>query len=198
MGSGIVIQDAPALAATHTAPILISESLTSSSGFRTAVTEAATPNLTVFRGVTDQFIEGNKPASFVLPYDAFVHTRPEATVTLVAKLANGDPLPSWVQFDPRSGTFQLSPPPGFSEELQIKVIARDGEGREASSMFRFFVGEGKANHSGRSSFSDQIRLAGKRSSPWLEMVRAQGGNLPADKMQQLARSASLQIHGTRV
>ena len=195
--SAVAMNDAPKLPAERNTPA-IEETLTSSSGFRAAVAEAAAPNLAVFRGITDQFIEGNKPASFVLPYDAFVHTRPEATIILVAKLANGDPLPAWVQFDPRSGTFQLNPPTGFSDELQIQVIARDGEGREASSMFRFFVGEKKASTSGRDSLSDQIRVATKRSSPWLEMVRPHERNLPADKLQRVNAQSQLQIQRTRV
>jgi hypothetical protein len=144
-------------------PTQIDDVLTSSSGFRMAVVEAATPSLAVFRGITDQFVEGNKLASFSLPFDAFVHTRADASITLVAKLTNGDALPPWVQFDPQSGTFKLDPPPGFTDELQIKVIARDTEGREASSIFRFHVGDAKGKTSGRSGFSEQIRLAANRS-----------------------------------
>ena len=108
----------------------------------------------------------------------------DAVVTLIAKLANGKDLPSWVQFDARAGTFQLSPPTGFNDELQVKVVARDSEGREASSIFKFTVGEGKgkANTSSRSSLSEQIRLAAKRSAPWLELVRQQDSKAPADKL----------------
>ena len=164
------------------APV-IAEILTSSSGFQVSVVEAPTPNLSVFRGITDQFIEGDKPAVFSLPADAFVHTKADIVVTISAKLANGDDLPSWIQFDARSGTFQLNPPPGFNEELQIKVVARDREGREASSMFKFSVGEGKGKPTSRNSLSEQIRLAAKRSTPWLDLVHLQDSKARADKLQ---------------
>jgi hypothetical protein len=150
----------------------IGEILTSAAGFRVAVSEAPAPSLVVFRGITDQFIEGNKPATFALPADAFVHTQADAVITIVAKLANGMDLPAWIQFDARSGTFRLDPPPGFNEELQVKVIARDNEGREASSIFKFSVGKGKVNLQNRSSLSEQIRLAAKRSAPWLDRVQS--------------------------
>ncbi|MEI8168094.1 MAG: tandem-95 repeat protein, partial [Rhodoferax sp.] len=160
----------------------IAEILTSVSGFRVVVADAPTPGLSVFRGITDQFIEGNKPATFSLPADAFVHTKADSVVTIFAKLANGDDLPAWVQFDARSGTFKLDPPAGFNEELQIKVIARDNEGREATSLFKFSVGKGKASTSSRSSLSEQIRLASTRSTPWLDLVQAKSNKADADKL----------------
>ena len=166
----VVTEPSPLPIPEKAAPI--GELLTSASGFQITVSEAPTPGLTVFRGITDQFIEGNKPATFALPADAFVHTKADAVISIVAKLANGEDLPAWVQFDARSGTFKLDPPAGFNEELQIKVIARDSEGREASAIFKFSVGKGIVNTSSRSSLSEQIRLAAKRSTPWLDLVQA--------------------------
>jgi hypothetical protein len=153
-------------------PAPIGEVLTSSSGFQVAVVEAATPNLSVFRGITDQFVDGNKPGSFALPADAFVHTKADATVSLVAKMSDGQDMPSWIQFDARSGTFQVNPPAGYTGDMQIKVIATDNEGREASSIFRFSVGEAK-KPVGRNSLSEQINLAAMRTTPWLELMRQQ-------------------------
>lgn len=144
------------------------EILTHSSGFQIAVVEAETPKLSVFRSITDQFVEMDRPSRFALPYDAFVHTRTEATITLEAKLANGADLPKWIQFDSRSGTFQLNPPNGFRGEFQIKITARDKQGGEAVSMFRLFVGESEAKNSGRNSMDEQIQQAAKRLSPWNE------------------------------
>ena len=153
-------------------PAPIGEVLTSSSGFQVAVVEAATPNLAVFRGIADQFVDGNKPGSFALPADAFVHTKAEASVALVAKMSDGQDMPSWIQFDARSGTFQVNPPTGYTGDMQIKVIATDNEGREASSIFRFTVGEDK-KPVGRNSLSEQINLAAMRTTPWLELMRQQ-------------------------
>lgn len=159
----------------------ISDFRTSSSGFQIVVVEASEPNLSLFRGITDQFIEANKPSTFALPADAFVHAKADATVTITAKLADGRDLPEWVQFDARSGTFQLNPPAGFDEELQIKVLARDSEGREATAIFKLTVGEGKPKPLGRMGLSEQIMLAAKRSSPWVDGLRPQEGKSAPDK-----------------
>ena len=145
--------------------------LTRTSGFQVVVNEGPTPNLSLFRGITDQFIEANQPTRFALPPDTFAHTKADATVTVVAKLADGQDLPTWVQFDARSGTFQMVPPPGFSADMQIKVTASDAEGREASAIFKLTVGEGKPKALGRNGLSEQIRLATQRPSPFGELVR---------------------------
>jgi hypothetical protein len=151
----------------------VAEMLTSASGFRVTVTEAPTPALIVFRGITDQFVEGNKAATFAIPADAFAHTQSDAVIMMSASQANGRPLPTWVQFDARTGVFRAIPPPGLTGELQIKIVARDSEGREAVSIFKFSVGKGTVRTSGRSSLSEQIRLSAKRSAPWLERVQLQ-------------------------
>ena len=147
------------------------------------MTEAATPNLSVFRGITDQFIEASKLAVFSLPADAFVHSKADAVVTITAKQPNGEDLPAWVQFDARTGTFTLDPPSGFNNELQIKVTARDNEGREVNSIFKLTVGKAKADMSSRSSLSEQIRLASLSSSPWLDIVQAKNGKAEVGKLQ---------------
>ena len=159
--------------------------MTSTSGFQVVVNEAATPNLSVFRGITDQFIEANQPTRFALPADTFAHTKTDATVTVVAKLADGQGLPAWVQFDARSGTFQMTPPPGFNDELQIKVTASDAEGREASAIFNLTVGDGKPKPLGRNGMSEQIKLAAQRSSRLGELMRMQEAKANAEK--QLVR-----------
>ena len=160
---------------------------TSGAGFQVPVVEGDAPRLSTYRSVADQFVEGNRSVTFTLPYDAFVHTRSEATVVLAATLTDGQALPAWIRFDARTGSFSLNPPPDFSGEMEVKVIARDNEGREAATVFRLFVGEGKAKLPARSSLSEQIRLAGKRVSPYAELVRAQE---PQAQRQQLARTGS--------
>ena len=77
---------------------------------------------------------------------------------------------------------------GFDEELQIKVMARDSEGREATAIFKLTVGEGKPKPLGRTGLTDQIMAAAKRSSPWLDALRSQDvkpapDKAPADRLQ---------------
>ena len=145
--------------------------LTSTSGFQIVVNEAPTPNLSVFRGITDQFIEANQSTRFSLPPDTFAHTKTDATVTIVAKLADGRDLPSWIEFDARSGTFQMSAPPGLNDDIQVKVTASDSEGRDATVIFKLTIGDGKSKLLSRNGFSEQIMLAAKRPSFWLDLAR---------------------------
>ena len=53
-------------------------------------------------------------------------------------------------------------------KIELKVMARDDDGREATSIFRMFVGEEPAPEQkpqSRSSLSEKIRLAAKRPVP---------------------------------
>jgi uncharacterized delta-60 repeat protein len=165
----------------------LGEILTRSAGFQVAVIEESVSKLTVFRGITDQFVEPDRDSRFTLPYDAFMHTRSEATVLLDAKLLDGTKLPEWMQFDSRTGNFRLAPPKGFTGEFQVKITARDNQGHEAVSTFRLFVGDAKHKGSGRHSMSEQIKLAAKRSSPWGDIARAQDAMLQAQRQQMSAQ-----------
>ncbi|MDI1268807.1 MAG: putative Ig domain-containing protein, partial [Polaromonas sp.] len=181
--SSALVTTAFSLATIDRSNLPLGDFLTSSSGFRIVVNEGPTPSLTVFRGITDQFIEANQPTRFALPADTFVHTKADATVTVVAKLADGQDLPTLIQFDARTGAFQVTPPPGLNDELQIKVTATDAEGREASAIFTLTIGEGKPKLQGRSGLSEQIKLAAQRSSPLGELVRMQDAKANAEKQQ---------------
>lgn len=103
-----------------------------------------------------------------MPFDAFIHSNKDAVIKLQAKQASDAPLPNWVQFDPVTGVFEVTPPKGFKGKLDLKVIARDDDGREATAIFQMFIGEQSAEQTpansvqGRSSFSEKLRLAGKR------------------------------------
>jgi hypothetical protein len=102
---------------------------------------------------------------------------------VMAKLADGRDLPDWIQFDARSGTFQIDATNhATSEEIQIKVTARDSDGREASTIFKISVGVGKTKALGRSSLSEQIKLAASRSSPWLDFASVRDGRSATDKL----------------
>lgn len=142
----------------------LGEVLTSNSGYPIPASETAPVGLTINRGVTDQFIQSTDAASKIsLPFDAFIHSNKDAVIKLEAKNADNSPLPQWVQFDPATGVFEVTPPKGFKGKLDLKVIARDDDGREAVAMFQMFVGEQTTNRvQSRDSFSEKLRLAGKR------------------------------------
>lgn len=87
------------------------------------------------------FNEGSR-ISVTVPATAFAHTSTNATVTLSATRSNGASLPGWMNFNPRTGTFEGTPPPGFRGEVVVRVIARDNQGREAVQTFKIVVGQG--------------------------------------------------------
>ncbi|MDB5797553.1 MAG: hypothetical protein JWP36_1455, partial [Paucimonas sp.] len=130
-------------------------------GWQAMVLAAGDANLTVFRGMGDQFAESKSAGSFPVPPDAFVHTKSDAWVDLVAELSDGSPLPKWLQFDSKAGVFKYTAPDKFQGDLKIKLTAHDNAGREARTMFRFQVGDQKAKIGGRPSFSDQLKGAAK-------------------------------------
>jgi VCBS repeat-containing protein len=102
---------------------------------------AISTGLSVRTEVAPQQVGGTSGDSFKIPAGVFGHTDPKAVVTIQATLEDGSPLPSWLKFDPGSGTFSGKPPEGEKQELQIKVTARDDAGSEATVNFKLDVNE---------------------------------------------------------
>ncbi len=137
-------------------------------GWRVVVHPDTGSLLAVFRGMPDQFVEGDGVAYVSVPWDSFFHTHSDVRVTVNASLADGSALPAWIQLNPDTGVFQLAPPRGFQGELAIRLQARDGQGREATTLFRLHVGErvqaspAADSSSGRSALSEQLREAARQ------------------------------------
>ena len=105
----------------------------------------------------------NATTRISLPFDAFIHSSKDAVIRLQAKLADDRNLPNWVQFEPATGVFTVTPPPDFKGKLDLKVLARDDDGREAVAMFQMFIGEQTVPRpQSRDSFSEKLKMAGKR------------------------------------
>ena len=92
--------------------------------------------LFTFQGVQD----AKAGTEFKIGNEVFAHTDPTAVVRLEATTSTGDPLPSWLTFDPATGTFRGTPPVGDAAVQEIVVIARDTQGREASASFTLQMG----------------------------------------------------------
>jgi hypothetical protein len=91
-----------------------------------------------FRPVPDQHVDLGR-LSFSIPADAFAHTNPRATIRLEARLAGGEPLPSWIAFNSVTGRLTGTAPEGFEGVLRIHVTARDQQGLQASTEFTIEV-----------------------------------------------------------
>ncbi|WP_162989513.1 YDG domain-containing protein [Comamonas sp. lk] len=73
------------------------------------------------------------PFTFALPKDTFVHSNSAEPLSIEARLADGQPLPSWLRFDGQGWVFSGMPPEG-SSTLDVVVIARDAGGHRAQTQ----------------------------------------------------------------
>jgi VCBS repeat-containing protein len=145
---------------------------TPQSAWRALVIDGPADQLLPFRGMSDQHVELGSQGEFGVPWDAFAHTRPDAIVLLVARLADGRELPPWLQLGRRTGIFSYQVPAGFQGELQIELTARDTQGREASTLFKFTIGQEAVKPAARASLSEQLRAATQKPVLWQELQRA--------------------------
>jgi VCBS repeat-containing protein len=100
--------------------------------------------LFVFHGIPSAQLARDGFGAVQVPEDAFAHTDPSAVVRLEARLADGSPLPAWLTFDRSRGTFHGVPPADVRGSLEIEVIARDDQGREARTRFEMLVDDLRA------------------------------------------------------
>ncbi|MBR9971305.1 cadherin-like domain-containing protein [Magnetospirillum sulfuroxidans] len=131
------------------APIVIAEAPTltkvsPAGGFAVAVMSNTSSSLgdglAVNRGMQDTAVAIGGRTVIGIPVDAFAHSDPNAVVQLAATQADGKPLPPWVAFDPKTGKFTIQPPAGAKGVFNIRVVARDDQGREAITTFKVVVG----------------------------------------------------------
>nr|WP_328988026.1 putative Ig domain-containing protein [Thiorhodovibrio winogradskyi] len=94
-------------------------------------------DLRVHKGIPDvEFGPDADLVQYQIPIDAFAHTDAAAEVELSAIMLDGSQLPPWLVFDAAKGEFRGEVPGDFNGELQIRVIARDQEGRTAETILR--------------------------------------------------------------
>jgi hypothetical protein len=90
----------------------------------------------VYQGVQNPQSATPKILDVQIPMEAFAHTNPSAVVRLEASLADGTALPSWISFDPNSGSLHGVPPSAdAAATVEIKITARDDAGRVAEVIF---------------------------------------------------------------
>ena len=101
--------------------------------------------------LTDQEVTDNT-AQYDIS-DLFWHTNSDTTLTFAASLTNGDLLPYFVTFDSETGIFLFDADAAAESEathLQIRVVAIDPDGNQASGVFRVnFTNEDDSNDATR-------------------------------------------------
>jgi len=83
---------------------------------------------------------GGKPWQYRLPANAFRDIDKDDVLTLSAKLDNGQPLPSWLKFDGKTGQFSATlPKEAKASAYRIAVTATDKAGAQAKQAFNLDI-----------------------------------------------------------
>jgi len=105
--------------------------------YRRMMTERATmtaPSIAI--PIPDFVYAPGRPSHFLVPQEAFVDTDPGDILTLTAFVDGGQPLPSWLAFDPGELRFSAEPPDGYDGQHEVQVTATDVDGLKATGAFR--------------------------------------------------------------
>jgi hypothetical protein len=91
------------------------------------------------------FDPANRTGSFSLPSGTFITN--DNRLAVVAGMPGGKPLPAWLRFDARTGTFFLreAPPPNAPARLVIEVTARTADGQQQTVRLTLRVANGTAS-----------------------------------------------------
>lgn len=93
----------------------------------------------VASAVPDQSVDEDTPFSFVVPAGTFADPDVGDTLTYMALLSDGTPLPSWLGFDAETRTLSGTPGNGDVGELDVRIVATDAIGETASADFTLSV-----------------------------------------------------------
>ncbi|AMM23268.1 calcium-binding protein [Variovorax sp. PAMC 28711] len=78
---------------------------------------------------------------YVLPGDAFMDADVGDGLTLSVQLAGGDPLPSWLSFDPVTAILSGTPGPDQVGNIDLRFSATDAAGATATQLLRLDVAQ---------------------------------------------------------
>lgn len=131
--------------------------------------------------------------SVQLASDNFASTSSGSLFSLTAQSADDTPLPVWLKFDADSARFQGTPPTGFEGTLNVKVTARDTQGRVATQVFKIVVTkDGQAQRVGSRQldrhWTEPVPVG--RSGLNEQLRGARHSNAGTDRLAVLSRSAA--------
>ncbi|MBU2702175.1 filamentous hemagglutinin family protein [Sporomusaceae bacterium BoRhaA] len=95
-------------------------------------------DLTVVLPKADIVVPNGRQIDVTVPRDTLPLT--DETMQLTALQSNGQPLPSWLSFDPQAVRFYGQPPTGFSGTIHVRITMRDTRGNETSAVFKLIIG----------------------------------------------------------
>ncbi|MFN6482591.1 putative Ig domain-containing protein, partial [Nostoc sp. DedQUE02] len=108
--------------------------------FRLTIAKVNSPPI-VDQEIADQKTRAKTIFNFTIPENTFSDVDLEDTLTYTATLDNGDPLPSWLTFNPYELTFNGIPTVDNVGSLNIQVTATDPAGAGVSDDFALTVAQ---------------------------------------------------------
>ncbi len=89
--------------------------------------------------LTDTNAETGQPFRYLVSQDTFRDIDADDTLSLAATLADGSPLPAWLEFDAETGLFSGTPAAADVGTLSLSVAATDSSGASAATHFRVAI-----------------------------------------------------------
>ena len=81
----------------------------------------------------------NQPGTAAVSTDVFYGTAPRQNLRYEAASISGGPIPAWLYFDPTLLTFTGTPPEGSEGSYDLRVVATDRHGRQATADVHIVV-----------------------------------------------------------
>lgn len=114
-------------------------------------------------------VDASRQLDWQVPATLFGHSDPLAQVQLSLTLADGRPLPIWLQFDARTGQVKGTVPAGLQGDLALRLTARDGQGREVNTTIQLKLGA--SGPAGRAGMAEQLQRAAQQRAGQLAAQR---------------------------
>ncbi|KUM04440.1 hypothetical protein Cv017_14550, partial [Chromobacterium subtsugae] len=83
--------------------------------------------------------------SITLPPATIITRESTASLSIVARQSDGQPLPSWLKFDPATGKFTGQAPAGWNKPISIDIRVQDKSGHHGNSHIQLNFGQSRAN-----------------------------------------------------
>ncbi|AXT44790.1 MULTISPECIES: DUF4347 domain-containing protein [Chromobacterium] len=119
--------------------------------------------------------------NFSLPPGTVITRNPDAVLNIQVRQSNGQPLPTWLKFDPQTGRFSGTPPAGWSRSLSLEVTVSDQNGHRGITHMQLKTGASeqavaateKVAAAGKPALHEQFRQHGRpafdqRIAEWLQ------------------------------
>lgn len=127
---------------TETFNYLASDGTQRSSGALTVTVQGANDTPDLVRSLTAVRLAKGKAFSWQMPAGSFRDADRSDRLTYTATLTNGEPLPSWLKFDPATQTFSGTAPVKGKGSIEVRVTASDGHGERSVAWDDFKIGVG--------------------------------------------------------